>query len=76
MRTLTQNDISHVLDLINTIRLNTTPIGDSEANKSIADCWNELGEVVAIMKKEVEASWSHQKYLSEVLNSGDGVYRP
>lgn len=64
-----------MVDFFNALKNSTMP-KPGEDPQSVADCWNFLEDHLKSAKKEIEGNWAHQAYMSEVLNSGDGVYRP
>lgn len=72
---MNRTDLQEMVDFFNALKNSTTPKA-GEDPQSIADCWNFLEAHIISAKKEIEKTWRHQEYMSEVLNSGDGVYRP
>lgn len=68
-------DLQEMMDMFHALKNGTQP-KRSEDYGSIMDCWNFLETHLVSAKKEIEKNWQHEAYMSEVLNSGDGVHRP
>lgn len=68
--------LEYLYKILRVIKQETMPIDGHGDPAAIGDCWKEVFEIVDELTDIEAANNRHKQYMSEVLNSGDGVYRP